>query len=298
MNFKSISFALGVGILLASCNQYRTQVTENGLKYQIHDHKDGNRQVQVGDILTFHLVLKNSDDSVLNDTYVQNNPIRMMYQQPEFKGSFEEGLGMLSVGDSATFFVNADSLFAKMHQPLPPAIKQGSDLVFRVRLLGAQTPEDFQKSRAEDMEKQKDIDDKVIKDYLTENSISDKAQRSETGLYYIVTQEGNGGKPGMGDKVSVHYEGKLLDGTVFDGSKSSPHSEGKPLEFNVGTGMVIPGWDEGIMGMKKGEKGTLVIPSGLAYGPDGSPGAIPPNSVLLFDVELVDFVKAPTASKK
>ena len=294
MNLKSIPVVLFIATLASvGCDRYKTQVTDTGLKYQIHEHKDGERQVKVGDVVSFHLVLKNSDDSVLNDTYKNNNPIRMMYQQPEFTGSFEEGLGMLSVGDSATFYVNADSMFAKMHQPLPPIIKKGSDLVFKVKVLNAQTPDEFQAARAVEMEGQKSKDDEVIQKYLADSSLTEKAVKSESGVYYIVTKPGDGKKPSNGDKISVHYNGSLLNGTVFDGSQL-PGRDGKPFEFNVGNGMVIPGWDEGLKSMSKGEKGILIIPSGLAYGPDGS-GPIPPNSVLRFDLELVDI--APAAKK-
>jgi FKBP-type peptidyl-prolyl cis-trans isomerase FkpA len=291
MNLKSTPVALLFAALaFVGCDKYKTKVTESGLKYQIHEHNEG-RQVKVGDVVSFHLVLKNSDDSVLNDTYKSSNPIRMMYQQPEFKGSFEEGLGMLYVGDSATFYVNADSMFAKMHQPLPPIIKKGSDLVFKVRLLNAQTPEEFEKGRAEQMESQKSVDDEVIKKYLADSSLT--ATKTESGLYYIVTKPGNGKKPSNGDKITVHYHGTLLNGTVFDGSQL-PGKDGTPFEFNVGVGMVIPGWDEGLKNMSVGEKGILLIPSGLAYGPDGS-GPIPPNSVLRFDLEMLNF--APAAKK-
>lgn len=75
----------------------------------------------------------------------------------------------------------------------------------------------------------------------------------------------------------------------------NPQSGGKPIDFPIGQGMVIPGWEEGIMTMKKGGKCTFIIPSSLAYGTAGSPGVIPPNSVLVFDVELVDVKKAPAA---
>ncbi|MDB5047482.1 MAG: Peptidyl-prolyl cis-trans isomerase (rotamase) - cyclophilin family, partial [Fibrobacteres bacterium] len=85
--------------------------------------------------------------------------------------------------------------------------------------------------------------------------------------------------------VKVHYAGRLTDGKEFDNS----YKRGQPIDFKVGTGMVIPGWDEGIMLMQKGEKRTLIIPSNLAYGPDGRPPVIPQNATLIFDVELVDF---------
>jgi peptidylprolyl isomerase len=112
-----------------------------------------------------------------------------------------------------------------------------------------------------------------------------KATKTPSGLMYIVTRPGAGPKPASGAKVKVHYAGRLTDGTEFDNS----YKRGQPIDFQVGTGMVIPGWDEGIMLMQKGEKRTLIIPANLAYGPDGRPPVIPPNSTLVFDVELVDF---------
>ncbi|HEV7351414.1 FKBP-type peptidyl-prolyl cis-trans isomerase [Telluribacter sp.] len=291
MNFKTIGFALGIGILAASCNQYRTQVTDNGLKYQLHEHDDDARQAKLGDIMTFHLVLKNSTDSVLRDTYKENAPVKLVLQQAPFKGSFEEGLAMLAKGDSATFYVNADSLFAKMMQPMPPMIKKGTDLGFTVKVLEVQTSEEFQKEQAVQGAKQKGVDEKVIEEYVAKNNMQGKVQKTESGLRYIVQEEGTGATPSQGDVVKVHYTGKLLDGTVFDSSRENPQTNGQPIDFQVGVGMVIPGWEEGIMMMKKGGKRTLIIPSGLAYGQEGSPGAIPPSSVLLFDVELVDFSK-------
>ena len=293
MNLKTIGYALGVCILAASCNQYRTQVTENGLKYQLHEHDDKARKAAMGDIMTFHLLLKNSDDSTLRDTYKESLPVKLVLQQAPFKASFEEGLAMLAKGDSATFYVNADSLFAKMMQPLPPMIKKGSDLSFTVKVLNVQTLEEFQKDQAEQGSKQKGVDEKVIEDYLAKNNLQGKAQKTSSGLRYIVETEGSGATPSAGDQVKVHYVGKLLDGTVFDGSRDNPQTNGQPLDFQVGVGMVIPGWEEGIMMMKKGGKRTLIIPSGLAYGAEGQ-GPIPPNAVLLFDVELVDFSKQTT----
>jgi peptidyl-prolyl cis-trans isomerase A (cyclophilin A) len=112
-----------------------------------------------------------------------------------------------------------------------------------------------------------------------------KATATPTGLKYIVTRPGAGAKPASGASVKVHYAGRLTNGKEFDNS----YKRGQPIDFKVGTGMVIPGWDEGIMLMQKGEKRTLIIPSNLAYGPSGRPPVIPENATLIFDVELVDF---------
>lgn len=117
------------------------------------------------------------------------------------------------------------------------------------------------------------------------NALMKKATKTASGLMYIVTRPGAGAKPVSGANVKVHYAGRLVDGTEFDNS----FKRGQPIDFRVGTGMVIPGWDEGIMMMQKGEKRTLIIPANLAYGPEGRPPVIPPNATLVFDVELMDF---------
>jgi peptidylprolyl isomerase len=106
-----------------------------------------------------------------------------------------------------------------------------------------------------------------------------------SGLRYVVVEEGIGEKtPSKGATVKAHYTGKLLDGTKFDSS----YDRGQPIEFPVGSGRVIKGWDEAFLSMKKGEKRVLIIPPELGYGPAGR-GPIPPNATMVFDVELVDF---------
>jgi peptidylprolyl isomerase len=104
-----------------------------------------------------------------------------------------------------------------------------------------------------------------------------------SGLKYWVLKEGTGPTPKAGQNVRVHYTGWLKDGTKFDSSVD----RGEPLPFAVGVGQVIPGWDEGVLTMKVGEKRQLEIPPGLAYGDEGAGGVIPPGATLVFDVELV-----------
>jgi peptidylprolyl isomerase len=98
------------------------------------------------------------------------------------------------------------------------------------------------------------------------------------------TVVGTGAEAVSGKKVTVHYVGKLPDGTVFDASAK----HGQPFTFTLGAGQVIKGWDEGFAGMKVGGKRTLIIPPDYAYGAAGVPGAIPPNATLIFDVELLE----------
>ena len=113
------------------------------------------------------------------------------------------------------------------------------------------------------------------------------ATETQSGLMYIMHREGTGVKPLASQVVKVHYKGSLVDGTVFDSS----YDRGQPIEFPLGVGRVIPGWDEGIALLSEGGKATLIIPSHLAYGPKGAGGVIPPNATLIFDVELIEIVK-------
>ncbi|WP_179335403.1 peptidylprolyl isomerase [Winogradskyella costae] len=106
---------------------------------------------------------------------------------------------------------------------------------------------------------------------------------TKSGLRYQIIQKGDGKKAEKGNTVSVHYKGQLADGTVFDSS----YKRNSPLDFQVGVGQVIAGWDEGICLLNVGDKARLVIPSDLGYGAAGAGGVIPPNATLIFDVELM-----------
>jgi FKBP-type peptidyl-prolyl cis-trans isomerase len=110
-----------------------------------------------------------------------------------------------------------------------------------------------------------------------------KVQSTTTGLKYIDMTEGAGPAAVAGQIVTVHYTGFLMDSTKFDSSVDS----GEPLEFRLGTGKVIAGWDQGVAGMKVGGKRKLIVPSQLGYGDRGIPRLIPPGAQLVFDVELL-----------
>ena len=117
--------------------------------------------------------------------------------------------------------------------------------------------------------------------------------RSTAQVEILMTQNGDGVKAEKGMMVSVHYQGRLEDGTVFDDS----HKRGEPISFVLGNGMVIQGWEQGIEGMTVGEKRTLTIPPELGYGEAGAGDVIPPNATLVFDVELMDAIIPPTLSE-
>lgn len=128
-------------------------------------------------------------------------------------------------------------------------------------------------------EEQLQEDIRIIKQYLTDNNLT--ADSTASGLHYIITKEGTGGHPNLQSTVKVKYKGYTTDGVVFDQT-----DDGKTATFSLSG--LIEGWQEGIPLLKKGGKGTFFVPSALGYGPSGA-GSIPPNSVLIFEIELVDF---------
>lgn len=125
------------------------------------------------------------------------------------------------------------------------------------------------------------VNEEAGKKFLAENGARAEVRTTPSGLQYEVLVQGTGIKPAAADEVTVHYTGKLIDGTVFDSSVE----RGEPATFGVT--QVIPGWVEALQMMNEGSKWRLFIPSNLAYGPNGAGGVIGPNATLIFDVELI-----------
>lgn len=280
-----IAAAVFAAFLQACSDGLKT--SDDGLQYQIHTENDGER-IKEGDFVTLQMVYRTDSDSVLFDTYKMGQPIKLMVGPNTFKGDLMSGLSLLTEGDSATFLINADSLFEKTFQfPRPEFIRAGSYLTFNVKVEKVQTKEQMEEEMKKESEKQSAVEDVNIEKYITDNKLN--PTKTPSGLMYVISKEGTSEKAAAGDTVVVHYTGKLLNGNKFDSSLDV----GKPIEFPIGKGMVIKGWDEALMLLGKGTKATLIIPSALGYGPNEvGNGAIPAYSTLVFDVELVNIKKA------
>ena len=139
--------------------------------------------------------------------------------------------------------------------------------------------DDYFKNKEIEKDKIKKLElDKII-------SITKGMEKTKSGLFHLIENKGNNDFPSIGSTVSVHYTGKLVDGTIFDSS----YQRNNPISSVLGKGQVIEAWDEGLLKIAKGGSGKFVIPSNLAYGENGAGGIIPPNSTLIFDLELIDF---------
>lgn len=314
--------ALSLASFLASCNKGGGDFdkTKSGIEYKIFKNVGGKyerRDVKgddptykdrVGKFMTAYLYYRTGKDSVLEDTRKKfaGSAVPMPLMEVKRKGAPDEAFALLQPGDSAVFRFNADSLFKPQGRPVPGFLKKsGNVIVINVKtdkLISREEEQAMEQTLQQKMmaEQQKQMqayaatqnkkDEVVIQDYLKKNNLTPTG-KTPGGVYYIVTQAGAGAKPKPGQTVSVQYRGTLLDGKEFDSSAKS--GQGKPFTYPLGRGQVIPGWDEGMAMLSKGAKATLLIPSSLAYGERGSLPAIPANSPLRFEVELVDIQNAP-----
>ncbi|WP_051296165.1 FKBP-type peptidyl-prolyl cis-trans isomerase [Eisenibacter elegans] len=270
--------------------------TESGLEGVLFAKDKKATKAKIGDLLDFeyamYVVRQGKEDSLLNSDKISGPATMVPLETPAYPGDVMEIFTMMALGDSIFVLTSADSLEKYTGQQLPPFIPKGSKLKYIFKLTKAQDRETFEKEQTAKADAQKAIDDKLIMEYIEKNKLDAKKQAS--GLYYVQTKAGAGDKPQIGSEVTVHYTGMLLNGTKFDSSVDRK----EPFKFPVGVGAVIPGWDEGISLMPKGEKATFLIPSHLAYGPNGAGGAIPANAVLIFEVEMLDFKEPAKEEKK
>lgn len=292
--FKQIIPVAAMATILlasASCNKGGFKKTKDGVEYNIVKDSAGTQTAKIGDILTCHYMIV-IGDSVMFDSHdakgqFGGQPIEMPFQEnPSANKKMDptDVLKMLTAGDSVIIRTEIDSAARKQL----PFAKPTDKIEFRFTLFSIKSKNQFEADQKAKAANQAQADDKTITEYLSKNNIT-TAQKTASGIYYTISKTGSGENASAGKTVKVNYTGKLLDGTVFDSNMDKKFEHVEPFEFPLGQGRVIPGWDEGIALLNKGAKATLYIPSVMAYGANGAGSMIPPNSILIFDVELIDF---------
>jgi FKBP-type peptidyl-prolyl cis-trans isomerase len=271
-------------------------VTPLGMRY-IHHIKTGGKKAELNDIMKIQFrvfgMTKAGKDTLLADTWAHGTkPLPAEVDKMPFKDVYT----VVSQGDSVTVLVPIDGT------PGTEFAKLGSDIRYQLKIFDVMKRSEYEaemravmeKKRAEEAllqqqqrEKMKTSplglkQDSLIQKYLSDNKLT--GVKHESGMYIVFDSKGEGAKVQKGEEISVHYSGFLPDGTKFDSSRD----RNQPFTVKIGLGMVIQGWDIGLLEFNKGGKGKLVIPSYLAYGERGAGGSIPPNSILIFDVEVLN----------
>lgn len=262
----------------------------SGLEYKFIVDKPGQKLAVPESQITMH-IRTTANDSTLFDSYKMNDnqPVPAQVTKPSYAGDVMEGISMMSEGDSAIFRAPAELIFK--NNQYPPFVKEGDKVQFQVKMISVKTKEEFEADQRAAMSKQLAAEDPEIKKYIKDKKLNVK--QTASGLYYVITKEGDGAKAQAGQMVSMNYTGTLLDGTAFDSNVDPKFNHVSPFEFKLGVGQVIKGWDEGIALLSTGGKAVLIIPSPLAYGSRSMPGnpnnpkGIPANSPLVFEVEML-----------
>ncbi len=276
--------------------------TPQGVKYIYHLKTEGAKAEPDG-VMEVHFKLYATDatsgkDTLVNDTYKTGQAMPAMVAGTPFK----DLTTMVSVGDSLTVFVPADSLKGQTFA------KAGTDVRYVVKFVSFTSKSAFEAKRKQEMQGQIDMvlaqrqkvsdsvrttplaaaEDKMIQKYIADKKL--KAEKHASGMYVVYENKGEGDEMKSQDVVSVHYTGTLLDGTKFDSSLD----RGEPIKMPIMAAQVIEGWDVGIPLFKKGGKGKLIIPSYMGYGDKATGEAIKANSILIFDIEVLGINEAPT----
>jgi len=297
MRYHQYILGLAASLTLFSCATTKKAkvkdvpftTTKSGISYKILKDAKGDQYAKEGDYVSLHIQTIFEDSLIFSSKKDRGGePVTFPVAQPRFNGDLSEALTLLTPGDSAIFMVPVDTLKANK-QTMQPWMKEGKSITYAMELVSIKTAEQVKKEKEEKAKAatNPDDDDKKLQQYFKKNNLS--PQKKESGLYYLVTQSTNNEKPLSGQTVTVNYTGRLMDGTLFDSNLLPEFNHVSPFKFVLGRGQVILGWDEGIALMKKGEKATLFIPSYLAYGDRSPSPKIPPHSILIFEVELVDF---------
>ncbi|MDO9254548.1 MAG: FKBP-type peptidyl-prolyl cis-trans isomerase, partial [Bacteroidales bacterium] len=282
-------------------NKVTVSPSDSGI-YIIVQNPGSGRGIVKTDFVKINLTVSSIEGKKIFSTLDQNQPISFEYGKPFDTKGFDLAIATMKKGSKATVVIPSAMGFGEQgrkDQSGQDIFAPYSPVVYDIEVLDLKTKAENDKAvkleeaikKKEEAIKKKAAAEALVKEpnliqqYLKDNKIT--AKPTASGLYYIEKVAGKGAKAKAGDKVKVHYTGKLLNGKVFDSSLT--RKPVAPFEFTIGQGQVIPGWDEGIAMMSAGAKATILVPSKLGYGERGAGEDIPAYSPLVFDVELISI---------
>ncbi|QKG79788.1 FKBP-type peptidyl-prolyl cis-trans isomerase [Tenuifilum thalassicum] len=292
MKIKQTVFALlGIGLLLSACNNESKlypgySVTPTGIHYKLIALGESNKKAEIGNYVTAIISYSTNSDSLFFKGVRQ-----FQLTKPEYEGAIDECFLMLSEGDSASFYIQATPFFEKtLETTLPKFINPDDYMRVDIKLLEVSSEEEFKNQMAAFLSWINDFGEYekvILKQYLDGQKIDVKP--TESGLYIIPKNHSKGPIVEVGDTVTIHYEGRFLNGKFFD----STRKRGEAFQFVYGQKwQVIPGLEEAIGRMREGEKAMLIVPSHLAFGQQGnSNGIIPAFTSVIFNLEIVEVKK-------
>ena len=272
-------------LLMTACTQKFPgyEKTEKGLYYKFYIQNPTAAQPQLTDYMKVQMVCY-LHDSLYYDFQQSRDGVFTQLKDPYFPGDLEEAYAMMHVGDSASFYIKADSIAKRYYGIRPDSVGLKANDYFRyeVKMLEIKTTEQLKAEAEKAMQQVKVESEKAFSDYVVENHIAD---HTASGLFYSKMLNTQGAVPQDGQTARIKYTVSLLDGTPIGSSDEL----GEYYEILIGKHKVLKGLEEGVGLMRVGEKARFVLPYTLAYG-ENPYGNIPAYSNLIFDVELLELV--------
>jgi hypothetical protein len=281
---KKIFFLLTLTILVFSCNSNKLKFKkhESGFSYCIVESNENGKKLNLGNLILLEMSYETKDGTILfNSKGSDRNYLRTITEPSRNGGSIEEGLLLLSEGDSAIFKISAEDflIHSEGFLKLPKGVEPEDEIIIKLRIIDILDINEQKVLLTERFHKDEKTEMNLLDNYLNITNVTEEPK--ESGLYYIELEKGSGKQAQTGDIVFVDYTVKLIDGDLIETSLGK-----KPISFKLGTGQVIPAWEEGLQYMHEGGKARLIAPSKIAYGDKGS-GKIQPYSTIIFDIELI-----------
>lgn len=325
MKYFFLAIICGIAVNVQGQTADSLHRTPEGAFYKILSNQPGDK-IKLNDVVTFNFIQKTDKDSVLFDSFQAGTPGMDQVKTPkEARDPIEQNLfeifPSLAVKDSLLLKISTDTLFKGHEDHRPAFLPKGSFMNFMVKIEKVESMSQaiaerdsamakMKAEQAEEAAKAKAQETAEAANYIAAHKLVLKTTPS--GLKYVITHFTTGKRPLKGDTLLVNYTGRTLTDSVFDSSIDSiakkanldqPGRTYEPISVVVGEGNVIPGWDEGLLLLRQGERAKFVIPSKLAYGEQGAGnGVIKPYSTLVFDVQIVKIKPIkhlpPAGSKK
>lgn len=288
---KRFVFFLALVFTFSSCDK---EETPGGVEFTRIIKGDG-KMVEPGSYLLLNLIVRDENDSVWLDTRDKQTPtyVRVERENEKFPSPGEAGVyRLLSKGDSVTFDLDVTTIYElTWMKPVPKKFRRDMKVNYTLKVLDVLTDSAFnaiqqqrkfqeEQSRYQHQIRQFTLDTTQIEIFLRQKG--KKAEQTASGIRYIISKQGKGRPSETGDVANVFYKGSLLDGKVFDSNQGTK----SPVRVPVGKQRVIAAWDEILKMMPEGTRLTAYIPSLLAYGDSGFDKIIPPNTILVFEMEI------------
>lgn len=282
------STCLMAAMLFTACTEQFPgyKKTKDGLYYKFYSQNAAATQPQLTDFLKVDMTCY-LNDSMYYDWMGTQREVYTQLQAPIFKGDLQEAYAMMHVGDSASFYVKADSVAALYYEQDPTAVGLKPEDYFRyeVKLVDVKSAEEFKADIEKMKEMMKEESKKALADYIAANNITVNPESS--GVYIIPMEKGKGRCPVKGEKVELDFAASLLDGKSVGSTFDSPDK----FSFVLGEGFTIQGWEEIVPKMHLGERVKAIIPCDMAYG-EHSVGDIPSYANLVYDIKLLKITTA------